>query len=182
DRERRPNEELSGLPQWDHGGSNRRRQLNEETIALALQPLLAPLSEKYAENAGVGAYLQAMQVNLLRTVLETLVDEGRTDMQKRNDLKELYAPGLVVAQPLDGGAPVVFEPHPTYDNLIGRIEYSSDQGALYTSSRQLRPGALHRANGGYLIVEAEKLLGEPFVWDALKRALHSRKLKMESPL
>ncbi|HLT05140.1 MAG TPA: ATP-binding protein, partial [Pseudomonas sp.] len=180
--EERLNEELSGLPQWKRESSNRLRQLNEETITLALQPLLAPLSSKYEENAGVGAYLQAMQVNLLRTVLETLVDEGRTDMQKRNDLKELYAPGLVVAQPLDGGAPVVFEPHPTYDNLFGRIEYSSDQGALYTSYRQLRPGALHRANGGYLIVEAEKLLGEPFVWDALKRALHSRKLKMESPL
>ncbi|KHO64402.1 Lon protease family protein [Pseudomonas flexibilis] len=180
--EERLNEELSSLPQWKRESSNRLRQLNEETITLALQPLLAPLSEKYAENAGVGAYLQAMQVNLLRTVLETLVDESRTDVQKRNDLQELYAPGLVVAQPLDGGAPVVFEPHPTYDNLFGRIEYSTDQGALYTSYRQLRPGALHRANGGYLIVEAEKLLGEPFVWDGLKRALQSRKLKMESPL
>ena len=80
------------------------------------------------------------------------------------------------------GAPVVFESHPTYDNLFGRIEYSSDQGALYTSYRQLRPGALHRANGGFLILEAEKMLGEPFVWDALKRALQSRQLKMESPL
>ena len=180
--EERLNEELSSLPQWKRESSNRLRQLNEETITLALQPLLAPLSQKYVENAGVGAYLQAMQVNLLRTVLETLVDENRTDVQKRNDLQELYAPGLVVAQPLDGGAPVVFEPHPTYDNLFGRIEYNTDQGALYTSYRQLRPGALHRANGGYLIVEAEKLLGEPFVWDGLKRALQSRKLKMESPL
>ena len=180
--EERLNEELSSLPQWKRESSNRLRQLNEETITLALQPLLAPLAQKYVENAGVDAYLQAMQVNLLRTVLETLVDENRTDVQKRNDLQELYAPGLVVAQPLDGGAPVVFEPHPTYDNLFGRIEYNTDQGALYTSYRQLRPGALHRANGGYLIVEAEKLLGEPFVWDALKRALQSRKLKMESPL
>ncbi|HTN29534.1 MAG TPA: AAA family ATPase [Pseudomonas sp.] len=180
--EERLNEELSGLPQWKRESSNRLRQLNEETITLSLQPLLAPLAQKYAENAGVDAYLQAVQVNLLRTVLETLVDESRTDVQKRNDLQELYAPGLVVAQPLDGGAPVVFEPHPTYDNLFGRIEYGTDQGALYTSYRQLRPGALHRANGGYLIVEAEKLLGEPFVWDALKRALQSRKLKMESPL
>jgi len=76
----------------------------------------------------------------------------------------------------------VFEPHPTYDNLFGRIEYNTDQGALYTSYRQLRPGALHRANGGFLILEAEKMLGEPFVWDALKRALQSRQLKMESPL
>ncbi|MCZ7019038.1 ATP-binding protein, partial [Salmonella enterica] len=68
------------------------------------------------------------------------------------------------------------------DNLFGRIEYSTDQGALYTTYRQLRPGALHRANGGFLILEAEKMLSEPFVWDALKRSLQSRKLKMESPL
>jgi predicted ATP-dependent protease len=88
----------------------------------------------------------------------------------------------VVGHHISGGAPVVFEPHPTYDNLFGRIEYSTDQGALYTSYRQLRPGALHRANGGFLILEAEKMLGEPFVWDGLKRALQSRKLKMESPL
>ena len=157
-------------------------QLNEETITLALQPLLAPLSEKYAENAAVCAYLQSVQLNLLRTVVEQLVDDSKTDAVARKLLEEQYAPSLVVGHYADGGAPVVFEPHPTYDNLFGRIEYSTDQGALYTSYRQLRPGALHRANGGFLILEAEKMLGEPFVWDALKRALQSRKLKMESPI
>lgn len=158
------------------------RQLNEETITLALEPLLAPLSEKYAENAAVCAYLQSVQLNLLRTVVEQLVEDSKTDAVARKMLEEQYAPSLVVGHHHDGGAPVVFEPHPTYDNLFGRIEYSTDQGALYTSYRQLRPGALHRANGGFLILEAEKMLGEPFVWDALKRALQSRKLKMESPL
>ncbi len=179
--EERLNEELASLPQWKRESSNQLRQLNEETITLALQPLLSPLSEKYAENAGVCAYLQAVQVNLLRTVVDQLLDD-KPDLQRREMLEEQYSPSLVVGHHGDGGAPVVFEPHPTYDNLFGRIEYSSDQGALYTSYRQLRPGALHRANGGYLIVEAEKLLSEPFVWDALKRALHSRQLKMESPL
>lgn len=179
--EERLNEELASLPQWKRESSNQLRQLNEETISLALQPLLSPLSEKYAENAGVCAYLQAVQVNLLRTVVDQLLDD-KPDLQRREMLEEQYSPSLVVGHHGDGGAPVVFEPHPTYDNLFGRIEYSTDQGALYTSYRQLRPGALHRANGGYLIVEAEKLLSEPFVWDALKRALHSRQLKMESPL
>ncbi|MBB2495387.1 Lon protease family protein [Aquipseudomonas ullengensis] len=181
DLEERLNEELTGLPQWKRELSNQLRQLNEETISLALQPLLAPLSEKYAENAGVCGYLQAMQVHLLKTVVDLLADD-KPDAQRREMIEEQYLPSLVVGHHVDGGAPVVFEPHPTYDNLFGRIEYNTDQGALYTSYRQLRPGALHRANGGYLIVEAEKLLSEPFVWDALKRALHSRQLKMESPL
>ncbi|MFK3819220.1 Lon protease family protein [Pseudomonas sp. NPDC089407] len=176
------NEELASLPQWKRESNNQLRQLNEETITLALQPLLAPLSEKYAENAAVCAYLQSLQLNLLRTVVEQLVDDSKTDAVARKLLEEQYAPSLVVGHHADGGAPVVFEPHPTYDNLFGRIEYSTDQGALYTSYRQLRPGALHRANGGFLILEAEKMLGEPFVWDALKRALQSRKLKMESPI
>jgi len=180
--EERLNEELASLPQWKRESNNQLRQLNEETITLALQPLLAPLSQKYAENAAVCAYLQSMQLNLLRTVVEQLVEDSKTDAVARKLLEEQYAPSLVVGHHADGGAPVVFEPHPTYDNLFGRIEYSTDQGALYTSYRQLRPGALHRANGGFLILEAEKMLGEPFVWDALKRALQSRKLKMESPL
>ncbi|CRM96953.1 ATP-dependent protease Lon [Pseudomonas sp. 22 E 5] len=180
--EERLNEELASLPQWKRESNNQLRQFNEETITLALQPLLAPLSEKYAENAAVCGYLQAMQVYLLKTVVEQLVDDAKTDAQARKLLEEQYCPSLVVGHPVNGGAPVVFEPHPTYDNLFGRIEYSTDQGALYTTYRQLRPGALHRANGGFLILEAEKMLGEPFVWDALKRSLQSRKLKMESPL
>ncbi|MCP3790853.1 Lon protease family protein [Pseudomonas sp. N2-11] len=180
--EERLNEELASLPQWKRESNNQLRQLNEETITLALEPLLAPLSEKYAENAAVCAYLQSVQLNLLRTVVEQLVEDSKTDAVARKMLEEQYAPSLVVGHHHDGGAPVVFEPHPTYDNLFGRIEYCTDQGALYTSYRQLRPGALHRANGGFLILEAEKMLGEPFVWDALKRALQSRKLKMESPL
>ncbi|MDP3814843.1 Lon protease family protein [Pseudomonas sp.] len=180
--EERLNEELASLPQWKRELSNLLRQLNEETITVALQPLLAPLSQKYAENAGVCAYLQAVQVNLLKTVVDQLVEVEKADAPPRKLLEEQYCPSLVVDHHAHGGAPVVFESHPTYDNLFGRIEYNTDQGALYTSYRQLRPGALHRANGGFLILEAEKMLGEPFVWDALKRALHSRQLKMESPL
>ncbi|HHX35734.1 MAG TPA: AAA family ATPase [Gammaproteobacteria bacterium] len=176
------NKELSSLPLWKRESGNQLRQLNEETIALALKPLLAPLAQKYAEHPCVVAYLDAMHANLLKTVVEQLVDEEHSDALARKLLEEQYSPNLVVGHAPDEGAPVVFESHPTYDNLFGRIEYSTDQGVLYTSYRQLRSGALHHANGGYLILEAEKLLSEPFVWEALKRALHSRQLKMESPL
>lgn len=175
------NEELSSLPQWRRESSNQLRTLNAETIEQALQPLLKPLLKKYAKNAGVISFLRSMQNNLLKTVVDQLVEDNRSDVQRKQNLIELYAPNTVVDHDVSGGAPVVFEPHPTYDNLFGRIEYCSDQGALYTSYGQLRPGALHRANGGFLILEAEKLLREPYVWDALKRALQSRQLKMESP-
>ena len=81
--EERLNEELASLPQWKRESNNQMRELNEETIILALQPLLAPLSEQYAENAAVCAYFQAVQVNLLKTVVEQLVDDSKTDAQAR---------------------------------------------------------------------------------------------------
>lgn len=176
------NTELSSLPLWKRESSNELRQLNEETISLAIESSMTALATKYGEYPSVQAYLQAMQGNLMKTVVEQLVEEERSDSLRRKILEEQYSPSPVVGHSHNGGAPVVFEPHPTYDNLFGRIEYSSDQGMMYTSYRQLRSGALHKANGGYLILEAEKLLPEPFVWEALKRALHSGQLKMESPL
>lgn len=179
------NEELASLPQWKRESSNQLRELNEQTITEALQPLLEPLLERYSGNQAVCDYLQAMRQNLLKTVIDQLVEEraleARPDAYKRQMLVEQYSPSLIVGHHTSGGAPVVHEPHPSYDNLFGRIEYSPEQGALVTSYRHIRSGALHRANGGFLLLEAEKLLGEPFVWDALKRALHSRELKMESP-
>lgn len=176
------NHELSSLPLWKRESSNSLRQLNEETIALALEPNLTALAKKYADYPAVLSYLQAAQANLLKTVVEQLVDEELSDSLRRKLMEEQYSPNILIGNTSNGGAPVVFESHPTYENMFGRIEYASDQGAMYTSYRQIRPGALHKANGGYLILEAEKLLSEPFVWEALKRALHSRKLKMESPL
>jgi predicted ATP-dependent protease len=179
------NEALSSLPQWKRESSNQLRELNEQTITDAIKPILEPLMDKSSGNDAVCNYLNLVRQNLLKTVVELLVDERsvepRSEAFKKQLLTEQYCPTLIVGHDDTGGAPVVHEPHPSYDNLFGRIEYSSEQGALITSYRHIRPGALHRANGGYLVLEAEKLLGEPFVWDALKRALQSRQLKMESP-
>jgi predicted ATP-dependent protease len=73
------------------------------------------------------------------------------------------------------GAPVVYEEHPYYHNLMGRIDYSSTLGQLITNFSLIKAGALHRANGGYLVLQARDLLMQPFSWEALKRALRSRK-------
>ncbi|MCA3749600.1 MAG: Lon protease family protein, partial [Rubrobacter sp.] len=78
-------------------------------------------------------------------------------------------------------APVIYEDNPTYKNLLGRVEYMAQMGALVTDFNLIRPGALHRANGGYLILDARRLLMQPFAWEGLKRALRSRLLRIESP-
>ena len=179
------NDELIPLPQWKRESNEALKKLNQKTIDDSVIPLMQPLYDQYKDVECVDTYLNKIQQNLHRTVIAELTDdrilESREDSAKRTFLEETYLPNLIVSRHTDSGAPVIYESHPNYANLFGRIEYTSDQGALVTHYRKICPGALHQANGGYLIVDAEKILHEPFVWEALKRALSSRQLKIESP-
>jgi predicted ATP-dependent protease len=179
------NEGLIPLPQWKREANEALKKLNQNTINDSVTPLLEPLQKRYNNVSDVLDYLENVKKNLHKTVIAELTDdrilESREDSAKRLFLEETYLPNLLVSRQSDSGTPVIYESHPSYANLFGRIEYTSDQGALVTHYRKICPGALHLANGGYLIVDAEKLLHEPFVWDALKRALSSRQLKIESP-
>ena len=76
-------------------------------------------------------------------------------------------------------APIVEELHPTLGNLLGSIEYVSQHGVLFTNFRLIKAGAMHRANGGYLLLDVRSLLMEPFSWPALKRALRQREIRIE---
>ena len=87
---------------------------------------------------------------------------------------------VLVTQSSPSGAPVVYEDHPTHSNLVGRIEHVAELGNLVTDFTLIQAGALHRANGGYLIVDARRLLLQPLAWDALKRALRSKGMRIES--
>ena len=92
-----------------------------------------------------------------------------------------YLLNLLVDNADTTGAPVVYEDYPYYHNLIGRIEHESHMGSLVTDFSLIKAGALHRANGGYLFLQARDVLMQPFAWEALKRALRSRTIQMESP-
>ena len=91
-----------------------------------------------------------------------------------------YAVNVLSEPDAENCAPVVIEDNPTYQNLIGRIEYRAEFGAMVTDFTQIRAGALHRANGGYLVLEARNLLQQGLAWDGLKRALRNREIKVES--
>jgi len=92
-----------------------------------------------------------------------------------------YEVNVVVDGSAHGGAPVVSEESPTVPSLVGRVEQMAELGALTTDFTLIKPGALHRANGGYLLVDAVRLMQHPFAWDALKRALRARQIVIESP-
>lgn len=90
-----------------------------------------------------------------------------------------YAVNVMVSHDVEAkGAPVVEESMPTLANLTGRVEYLQQMGALVTDVTMIRPGALHRANGGFLVLDAARVLSEPFAWDALKRCLETREIRM----
>ncbi|HUL78220.1 MAG TPA: AAA family ATPase [Vicinamibacteria bacterium] len=91
-----------------------------------------------------------------------------------------YQVNVLVSQPSASGAPVVYEDHPTHANLVGRVEHVAEMGNLVTDFTLVQGGALHRANGGYLIVDARRLLLQPLAWDELKRALRSKLVRIES--
>lgn len=173
---------LAELPGWRRASFNQLRQLDQETIDRAIEPLLAELCEKYGNLPAVLHYLGELRRDLPRTVSEHLAEANHAaheDAGKRAILAERYAARLLVAHPPEDGAPVVYEPNPDYPNLFGRIEYVNTQGTLLTHHRLIFPGALHRANGGYLILEAEKLFTDEPVWPAFKRALETRQIRIE---
>ncbi|NOT11664.1 MAG: AAA family ATPase [Methylococcaceae bacterium] len=176
---------LLELPQWRRNLVEKIKQLDNETITQAIDPLFAELQDKYEDVEDVITYLVEIKNNLDSTIADYLIpgktQEPRDSSAKRLMLNELYAPNIVVDQKKETGAPVVYEPHPIYQNLFGRIEYASDQGTLVTNYQKICVGSLHKANGGYLILDAEKLLTYPFVWDGLKRALQSGRIEIESP-
>lgn len=91
-----------------------------------------------------------------------------------------YAVNVLVDNGNTRGAPIVYEDNPIHANLIGRVEHTAELGALVTDFTLVKAGALHRASGGYLLLEALKVLQQPFAWDALKRAIRGKVIRMES--
>nr|WP_274620396.1 ATP-binding protein [Colwellia maritima] len=177
-------EQLLELPLWKRESSDLLRKLKNETAAQAIKPYLTELEQEFSENAGILKYLSKVSNHVVDVSLEILVndeDDAPNDKELRKLLVERFLPNLLVARSIDEGAPVVYEQNPTYQNLFGHVDFSSFQGSTYTSYRLIRPGALHKANGGYLLLDADKLLTQPLVWSRLKLALKTRQITIENP-
>ena len=178
------NEQLLELPQWKREMSVELRDLKKKTIENELRPLLRDLEHKYKTEIGILQYLKAMRKELVNHIQEWLSDEeseSKEEIDKRAIFEDLIQPNPLVHYKTDDGAPIVYEPNPTFQNVFGKIEYSSMQGALFTNFSMIRPGALHKANGGYLLLDADKLMSQPYVWEALKLAIKTCKVSVEMP-
>lgn len=185
DLENRLSESLLSLPAWKRENSERLRELDKTTAEQGIKPLIKVLEHKYASDLGVMKYLKQVKSSLVTAILvihnEEQKEEKSDDFDKRVFLEEQFLPNVLVSSKLDDAAPVIYEPNPTYQNLFGKIEYTNIHGSVFTNYRMIQPGALHRANGGYLLLDVDQLIEQPYVWDSLKLAIKSMRLRMDLP-
>jgi lon-related putative ATP-dependent protease len=176
---------LHQAPRWRRERFERVRKLKEEAVLFAVGHLINALRSEYADFQAVRTYLDEVQQNIIenmndfRQPKEESLGAALMGLSERADLSRFHV-NLLVDHGDQRGVPIIDEEHPTYQNLIGRVEHLSQMGALVTNFLLIKPGALHLANGGYLLLDSFKLITQPFSWEALKRALSTREIRIES--
>ncbi|MHB1294677.1 MAG: Lon protease family protein [Anaerolineae bacterium] len=177
------------VPTWQREVRDRIRELDREVSELAVGGLINDLCDKYAQYQEVVDYLTNVKADVVGNARELMPQEEdgtpqAAMMQRAQGSEDFglrrYKVNLLVDNSESKGAPVIYEDNPSYQNLIGRVEHLAQMGALITDFSLIKPGALHRANGGYLLLDARKVLTQPYAWEALKRALQSNELRVES--
>ena len=178
---------LHQAPQMEKEAREKISVLNREMAAYAVGNLVDTLRKKYHDQTAVIEHLNDVEKDVVEHFRDFLRPLGEkpsfleaqlTGTEQTSDTR--YRVNAMVVRDTDGGAPVVYEDNPSYLNLIGRVEHRAHLGTLETDFTMIRSGALHQANGGYLILDALKVLIQPFAWEGLKRALQSREIRMES--
>jgi len=176
------------IPRWEQEARAKVRALAREATTLAAQHLIAELRAKFADLPDVIGYLDQVESDVIASAADFIrvhAHDGQPpDQLPENGVRtspfQRYKVNLLVDNSGLTGAPVIYEDHPTHDNLLGRVEHLSRMGALITDFTLIKAGALHRANGGYLILDARRLLIQPYAWEGLKRILRSREIRIES--
>lgn len=181
------------VQELEEAARDRLANMDREIATAVLQPLFDRLSQEYADWPSVTEYLAGAHAHIVAHTRDFREDQapGSDDGAPGNGSVPAWLRGrpaspfdryrlnvLVDNSSLDG-APVVDETNPTYANLIGRVEMRAQLGTLVTDYRYIKPGALHHANGGYLLLDARVLLRQPGAWEALKQSLRNRRIRIE---
>ncbi len=154
------------------------RQLDRKVVAYAVDREIEELRADYSAEEEVDEYLLQVRADIVEHVDE-FKQEPSPAAEREFDPFRRYQVNLLVDNGGQNGAPVILESNPTCANLIGRIEHEVHAGSTLTDFTMLRAGALHRANGGYLLLRARQLLADGRAWPALKRALLDGQLRIE---
>src|SRR6266849_2454263 len=183
------------VPLWEREHRDAIQALNRETTGFAIAHLMAELREGYSDLPEVARYLDAVESDIKENVDDFLLpaappasDAGTpTPPAPAPVLREIedsrfrrYRVNVIVDNGGQHGAPIVYEDNPTHQTLVGRVEHLARFGALVTDFNLLVAGALHRANGGYLVLDAQKLVAGYYGWPSLKRALDAGRIRIET--
>ena len=155
--------------------------LNRDIATQVVTPRMESILNKNKEVKGLDVYLKHYAEDIIDNV-ELILEQEEDDFTPAlfNRVPSRYQANVIVANKPNSGAPVIFEDFPTHYNLLGHVEQLTHNGTITTDFTLIRPGSLHQANGGFLILEAEQLLEQPYAWQGLKRALKSGQLKLSS--
>ncbi len=181
-------ETISQGRQIEKEAKEKGQELEREVGLFAVGHLIDDLVEKYRDMPEVVKYLRAVKEDIIDNL-----DAFRQTQQEQGPLAGLqahikqqvlnrYRVNVIVDHSETSGAPVVDERNPTYYNLFGQIDYRAQLGGMTTDFTMIRGGAMHRANGGYLILQVLDVLRHPFSWDGLKRVLRTGEIKIENIL
>jgi lon-related putative ATP-dependent protease len=157
------------------------KALKYRFTSAVVEPIIQELKNKYIELPRVLKYLSSVQKDVIDHVDDIIKSDESTSLfffAQESPVLLKYQVNLLVDNSKRKGAPILFEENPSYSNLICQVEHVPQLGTLVTNFTLIRPGALHKANGGYLVIEARNLQKEPHAWEGLKRALYSRKIKI----
>ena len=178
---------MQATRQSEQGFAESVREARRLAADAALAPLMDPIAAEFGGYAGLRRWLVELRADLIDhldlLVRKTRDDKGEDDKEGAAHLaaEDRYTVNLLVDHGDDPVAQVVLEPTPTYEKLFGSFEYRNEGGTPVTDYRHIRAGALHRANGGILVLRAEAIADQVPVWNFLKAALRDRCIRIEPP-
>jgi lon-related putative ATP-dependent protease len=173
------------IPQWRRDAREKIKELNRAATRFVITHSLAHFKRLYEDLPDVLAYFKDVERDVVENAQDFCPDEEEPKLPFKLALLEepsfrRYQVNVLVDNSSTEGAPVIYEDHPVYHNLLGRVEHRAQMGTLLTDFTLIKPGALHRANGGYLVLDALRMLQQPYAWEGLKRALHSHTIRIET--
>jgi lon-related putative ATP-dependent protease len=181
---------LQQVPLWQREAKQEIKDLNKEMANFAIGGLINELIEKYQPHEKIIEHIEQIQEQIIENADDFLPDDGQdasnliealTQQRDRAATRlDRFKVNVVIDNRDLEGAPVIYENNPTFQNLIGRVDHFAHMGALMTDFRMIKPGALHKANGGYLVIDCRKILSQPYAWEGLKRALQSKEIEIEA--
>ncbi len=184
------NKVIGKIREEERALQERINNLKEEMALKSLTPILKPIKDRYEHNQTAMDYLNKVEEDILENLDKYIVDPGESqpqmfpfikmDNSPQEDFFFRYKVNLFVDNSELEGAPVIIETNPTYYNLLGKMEYINKMGTTTTDFTQIKPGAIHRANGGYLILQVNELLSNPLAYNGLKRVLNTGESKIEN--